>query len=201
MILKGKENVSSASSNFHPKQATNSKNPASNSPTHMNVNSQFTKAKVQATAGSGGERKVLSSQNSSGSSKSGKSVSVKNGKISGEKPDELGETNGNVDGDWGWKTYTSRGRNNNLNSVGNKNSQKRTSTGSCESDAGTPNLVSMEDDDEDADVKRNSLGDDAVAERKSNSLGSGSSGSSTSASYSRNKRDKDKEKPRNRKEG
>lgn len=169
----------------------------SNSPTHSNQN-QLPKAKLPNQQ-IGGDRKVLSSQNSASSSSSQKvGKSVKNGKVPTEKPTELSESNVNEESEWGWKTYTPRGRNNNLNSVGNKNSQKRTSNGSCGSDSASSNIPSLENEDEETDFKKGN-GDDTVTERKSGTLGFGATSASSSLSHSRKQRER--EKPRNRREG
>lgn len=189
IFMKGKENVSSPTGAFHVKQSGLSKNSPSNSPSH-NVSTSQTKPKPQ-------DRKILTSQNvASAGGKTGKVV--KNGKVPCEKPEGVEDLNGNEEVEIGWQTFTNRGRNNNSSSFCNKNSQKRTSTGSSGSEATNGSAEISENYDEDVDVRKSSGSEESVLERKANSTGFTSS-SSVSVSHSRKLREK--EKPRNRKEG
>ncbi|ODN00151.1 DnaJ subfamily C member 14, partial [Orchesella cincta] len=196
-LLKGKENVSISAANNYIKQTA--RNSPSSSPAH--VQSQLNKTKSQQGPMVGVERKVLSSQNStSGGSKNTKGF--KNGKVPSEKSIDVEEIN--EEGDWGWKTYTTRGRNNNLSSVGNKNSQKRSSNGHCSSEPAASSFSVMDDDDDDDDDSeaRKSVIDEGSSERKSSSstFGSTTSSSTVTSTTSHTRKPREKEKSRSRKE-
>ncbi|CAL8089618.1 unnamed protein product [Orchesella dallaii] len=196
-LLKGKENVSTPAANAYIKQTGIARSSPSSSPAH-HVQNLLNKTKNQQGSISGGERKVLSSQNSTSGSKNIKGF--KNGKVSTEKSMDGEEPND--EGDCGWKTYTSRGRNNNLSSVGNKNSQKRSSNGHCSSEPVGNSFSVMDGDDDDESVARKSGVDDGSSERKSSSstFGSTTSGSTITSAASHTRKQRDKEKPRSRKE-
>lgn len=197
--VKGKENVSSVASNFLGKQTSAAKTSPSNSPTHASIQHQPPKAKGIQSVNGGSERKILTSQNSSTNGPKSSTKVLKNGKVSGDKAGEGGD--GNEEGEWGWKTYTSRGRNNNLNSVGNKNSQKRIVNGHCSSESLISTVTSsLDDDEDDLDLRKQSSSDDTVTEKKPGSSSFASS-SNSSGTVTHSRKQRDKEKPRSRKEG